>query len=100
MDVGDLVTVTLCCNPTTGFEWSEEISDETVIKQVEHEFLHSEGKDDKPIAPGAAEEEIWIYEAIKEGVSIISFEYSQPWQGGEKREWTYDLTLVVESDSE
>lgn len=100
MDVGDLVTVTLCSNPTTGFGWSEEISDETVIKQVEHEFLPPEGKDDKPTAPGAAEEEIWVYEAIKEGASTISFEYSQPWQGGEKEEWTYDLTLVVESDSE
>ena len=39
--VGQELTVTLGSNPTTGFQWSEDaaISDETVIRQVDHEFV-------------------------------------------------------------
>ena len=100
MDVGDMVTVTLCSNPTTGFEWSEQISNETVIKQVEHEFLPPEDDEEQLPVPGTAGKEIWVYEAFETGTSTISFEYGQPRQGGEKGEWTYGLTLVVASDSE
>ena len=38
--VGGSLTVTLCSNPTTGFQWSElaQISDESVLQQTDHEF--------------------------------------------------------------
>jgi predicted secreted protein len=95
--IGDMITVALCSNPTTGFEWSEEISDDDVIKEIEHEFLPPEGNVDKPPVAGAAGLDKWVYESMNDGMSTILFEYSQPWPGGIKKEWTYELTLVVES---
>ena len=90
---GDSVTVTLCSNPTTGFQWSEsaQISDQTVLEQVDHKFIPPEAKN----IEGAAGKEVWTFKALKEGASTISMEYSRPWEGGEKGEWTFVLTVIV-----
>jgi len=95
--VGEVFTVTLCSNPTTGFQWSEsaQISDPTVLEQVDHKFVAPEAKGKGPPAPGTPGQEIWTFKALKEGESTISMEYSQPWEGGEKGEWTFALTVVV-----
>ena len=92
---GDTLTVTLGSNPTTGFRWSEEaqIGDTGVLKQVSHEFIGPESEPPPP--PGTPGQEVWIFEALKAGNSTISLEYSRPWEGGEKSEWTYTLTVTV-----
>ncbi|UCH51794.1 MAG: protease inhibitor I42 family protein [Chloroflexota bacterium] len=89
---GDTFTVTLCSNATTGFEWSEsaQISDPTIVQKTDHEF----------VAPdtglvGAPGKEVWTFKALKKGTSTIVFEYSRPWEGGEKGEWTFNLTVTV-----
>ncbi len=91
--VGEGLTVTLGSNPTTGFQWSEDakISDESVIKQVSHKFM-GPGIDKPPGTPG---EEVWIFEALKKGTTTISMEYSRPWEGGEKAEWTITITANI-----
>lgn len=90
--VGDSLTVTLCSNPTTGFKWSEsaEISDRAVLQQTKHEFLSPKGD-----LVGAAGQEVWTFKALKPGTTELSMEYSRPWEGGEKAEWTFVLTVVV-----
>ena len=89
---GNTFTVTLCSNATTGFEWSEsaQISDTTVIQQTNHEFVAPETS-----LRGAPGKEVWTFKALKKGTSEISMEYSRPWEGGEKGEWTFNLTVVV-----
>lgn len=104
VNAGESFTVILCSNPTTGFEWSEaaEIGDQTVIQQIDHEFVtpasgasdQGKGKGSPPLA-GAPGQEIWTFKALKAGTSTVSLEYSQPWEGGEKGEWTYVLTVTV-----
>jgi len=91
------LTVTLCSNPTTGFQWAEsaQISDQTVLQQMGHKFVAPEAKGDEPPAPGTAGQEVWTFKALKEGTSTISMEYSRPWEGGEKGEWTFELTVTV-----
>jgi len=90
--VGDSFTVTLCSNPTTGFQWeSAQISDKTVLQQVDYEFVPPKAKD----VEGAPGKEIWTFKALKQGTSIVSMDYSRPWEGGEKGAWTFVLTVVV-----
>jgi len=91
------LTVTLCSNPTTGFQWVEsaQMSDQTILQQISHEFVAPAAKGDEPPAPGTAGQEIWTFKALKEGTSTISMEYSRPWEGGEKGGWTFDLTVTV-----
>jgi len=90
---GGTVTVTLCSNPTTGFIWSEtaQISDQSVLQQTDHKLVLPEGEG----LVGAAGNEVWTFGALKKGTSTVSMEYSRPWEGGEKGEWTFVLTVVV-----
>ena len=88
---GDSFAVVLCSNSTTGFQWSEpaQVSDPSVVQQMDHKLISSEG------AVGAPGNEIWTFLVRKKGVTTITFEYSQPWEGGEKGVWTLDLIVVV-----
>lgn len=95
--IGDSFTVTLCSNPSTGFEWEEAvISDSSVLSQTGREFQAPGVGDSEAPPPGAAGKEVWTFEAVKEGASTVSMAYSRPWEGGEKGVWTFSLTVVVE----
>jgi len=89
---GGSVTLILESNPTTGFSWSEEaqISNPSVLEQVDHEYVAPDSG-----MLGASGQEIWKFKALKEGTSTVYLEYSRPWEGGEKAELTYTLTVTV-----
>jgi inhibitor of cysteine peptidase len=95
--VGDILTVTLCSNPSTGFEWAEsaQISDQTVVQQTDHKYVAPEAAGGATPAIGTPGQEVWTFKALKKGTSTIYVEYSRPWEGGEKGEWTFHLTVVV-----
>lgn len=91
IEIGDKIYVKLCSNPTTGFSWSYEMSGDTVLKEEDYDFEEPEGD-----AVGAAGNETWTFEATEQGEGVINMEYSQPWEGGIKGEWTYKISVVVE----
>ena len=93
VQLGDSLLVTLCSNPTTGFQWSEsaQISDESILEQMDHSFTPPEEG-----TPGAAGKEEWSLKALKKGTSTVLLEYSRPWEGGEKGEWTITANVVVD----
>jgi len=95
VNAGDSLKVVLCSNPSTGFQWSEtaEISDQNILEQVDHKLVMPESEPPPP--PGTPSQEVWTFKALNEGKSTISLEYSQSWEGGEKGEWTYTLTVTV-----
>jgi len=97
VNTGDEFKVILCSNPSTGFQWSESatIGDTSVIEQTDYRFVSPKAKGKKPAAPGTPGQGMWTFEALTEGTTTISMEYSQPWEGGEKGEWTFNLTVVV-----
>ncbi len=96
----DFVEVALDSNPTTGFEWQiTEASYKTSWVPFQQEFKPPEWT---PIShrfepagtggtAGASGEEVWTLPA---GTGSITFEYSQPWEGGEKTERTFNLVVV------
>ncbi len=95
LNAGEVLVVVLCSNPTTGFRWSEEaqINDTSVLKQEVHEFVGPESEPPPP--PGTPGLESWRFQTLKPGSSTIYVEYSRPWEGGEKGEWTFTLDVVV-----
>jgi inhibitor of cysteine peptidase len=92
MNKGDTLTLTLGSNPTTGFSWTEQtlIGDEAIIEQTRHEFLQPSTD-----ALGAAGQQVWTFNALKAGATQIHTDYSRPWTGGEKGEWTFTLNVTV-----
>ena len=91
LETGDKITVKLCSNASTGFQWEYRITSENVIKEEDHDF--EEPKDDMPGAPGV---EVWTFEAVAKGTTEVQMEYSQPCEGGLKAEWTYTMKIKVE----
>ena len=89
--VGDKITVRLCSNKTTGFQWDYEITGDIAVKEEDHDFEEPDGD-----LVGAAGVEVWTFEGTEKGTAVVSMEYSQPWEGGMKKEWTYKMTITVE----
>ena len=95
VQAGETFRVKLCSNPTTGFQWSEnaQISDPAVLQQEDHKFIGPESEPPPP--PGTPGQEVWTFRALKRGSSTLFFEYSRPWEGGEKGEWTCTVNVIV-----
>ena len=91
VEIGDKIRVKLCSNPTTGFQWEYETTVKNVLKEEDHDF--EEPKED---VPGAAGIEVWTFEAAEKGTTEVRLVYSQSWEGVEKEEWTYTMTVTVE----
>ena len=91
---GQALIVTLESKPTTGFQWELVEITEDILKKNTDEYIAPEQKE-PPIA-GAGGEERWIFQALKPGTGQISMEYNQPWEGGEKKAETFNLTVEVQ----
>ena len=96
VEIGDEFMVSLCSNPSTGFQWMEaaDISDTEVLEQSNHEYINPSEKSAPP-PPGTPGSQAWTFKTLKEGTSALAFEYSRDWEGGEKATWTFVLTVVV-----
>jgi inhibitor of cysteine peptidase len=90
---GDTIKMVLGSNMTTGFSWQPPvITDDAVVRQKgESGYIPPDEQ-----IPGAGGKEVWYFEALKAGVSTVSMEYSQPWEGGEKAAWEFNLKVTVE----
>jgi inhibitor of cysteine peptidase len=93
---GDVFSVALDSNATTGFSWTEQakIADENILKQTGHKYIAPRQNDDKPVAGMAGIEE-WTFNANQVGTTTATLSYSRPWQGGEKDVRTFVLTVIV-----
>ena len=95
--VGDVFTVALDSNATTGFSWNEQakISDGNILKQTDHQYVAPRANnDDRPVAGMGGIEE-WWFTAGSTGTITVSMSYCRPWQGGEKDVRTFVLTVTV-----
>lgn len=91
IEIGDKVTVRLCSNPTTGFQWSYEMSGDTVLKEEGHDFEEPDSD-----VVGASGTDVWTFEGTAKGTTEVLMEYSKPWEDGTKKEWTYKMTVTVQ----
>lgn len=93
-EVGDVLTVILESNPTTGFMWTLiDNSDEGVLQEAGYIF---EADSTDPPLIGAGGVEVWTFKALARGESTISMEYRRPWEQGVEPAETFTLTVIVE----
>ena len=92
---GNVLTISLCANHTTGFQWSEQavVSDTGILVQTGHEYTEPDNEDG---VVGAAGREVYTFDTLSPGETTLYFEYSQPWEGGEQAAWTFGLTVTVQ----
>jgi inhibitor of cysteine peptidase len=97
INTGDVFTVALDSNATTGFSWTEQakIGDGNILKQTGHEYIAPRANDDtKPVAGMSGIEE-WWFTAGRTGITTATINYSRPWEGGEKDVRMFVLTVTV-----
>jgi inhibitor of cysteine peptidase len=98
MNEGDILTVILGSNQTTGFQWDEQaqIGDQDILQQTGQWFIAPPlPKYGESLPPGTAGNQEWTFKALQAGTTTVAMEYSRPWEGGEKGEWTFNLTVVI-----
>jgi predicted secreted protein len=91
--VGSIITVTLCSNPSTGFQWGEksQVSNAQVLKQESYKMVPSANTG----MAGAPGNEVWTFQALQAGAGTVAFSYSRSWEGGEKGVETFNLNVTV-----
>lgn len=90
---GSLI-VTLGANPTTGYTWEENAGvNGTAMTQVSHQYVAPQTDEDVVGAPG---KDVWVFDSVEPGTTTITFDYSRPWEGGEKGEYTLTINITVQ----
>jgi inhibitor of cysteine peptidase len=94
---GDVFTVVLDSNATTGFRWTEQakIADGNILKQTEHAYVAPRANDANNPVAGMSGIEEWWFTAVRTGTTTVTMSYDRPWEGGEKAVRTFVLTVIV-----
>lgn len=89
-NVGDISSVILKGNPTTGYTWQYIIDDESIIKMdSESSVLDSD-------LTGAGSSFSWNFKALKVGETKITFKYYRVWEGEATAIQTVEYLIKVE----
>ena len=79
MNRGDLLTVSLPANPTTGYSWGVLMTPEGLLSEKESRYQSS---DQMGNLMGSGGVTIWRFRAVKSGSTQLSFSYVRPWEKG------------------
>jgi len=89
---GQQFALTLESNRTTGYQWQlAEPLDGAIVTLVGTEYATPEAR-----LPGAAGREIWTFQAVGQGKTMISLEYVRPWEKDVPPAKTADFLVVVD----
>ena len=89
---GSELVVNVPSNPSTGYNWTDPaLGTAGVLTQSDGKYVAPTGG-----AVGTAGTQVWTFKASAKGITTVKADYSRPWEGGEKSEWTFQLTVAVE----
>jgi inhibitor of cysteine peptidase len=90
MKTGQIFTLLLDSNATTGYQWQlAEKPDENFVKLVGSEYLAPEVS-----IPGRGGQEKWTFKAQTVGSTTLNFKYVRPWESNNPAK-TVKYTLTV-----
>jgi len=90
---GQILTITLPSNPTTGYSWQvAQIDPKTLKQQGEAEYQQSSGSKD---LVGAGGTETFRFEALQPGETTLQLAYHRPWEIGVPPIQTFSVTVIV-----
>ncbi len=92
LKVGEMVTVMLAANPSTGFSWTVAPVADEVLTQVSMVFRPRSGGG----VVGAGGLDQWTFKAVKVGKQTLTFEYRRPWEKDVAAAKTAVYSVVVQ----
>lgn len=95
IDAGNVFTVELETNPSTGYEWAIKGElDAAVIQQAGREVVHPGTDQPAPGSPGIV---VWEFNAVAQGNALITFEYRRPWEADEPPAIIHRVNVTVKA---
>jgi inhibitor of cysteine peptidase len=88
--VGDLITVSLDENPTTGFRWAIDKSDDDVVALQTSEYAVASSS-----KMGGGGQRVVTFKARKAGVAAIHLKLWREWEGDQSITQRFAVTLRV-----
>jgi len=90
---GDVITLTLNSNPTTGYSWQVmEIDNAILLQEGDSEYKQASGTDG---LVGAGGMETFHFKAIGTGTTTLKLGYMRPWESVPPIE-TFTVQIVVQ----
>lgn len=77
---GDMLTVKLPANPTTGYSWSHSFSRTSFLESLSNATYKPDKNDGGMVGGGGVE--IWKFRAVRVGNLELHFSYARPWEHG------------------
>ncbi len=91
---GQDITVVLCSNASTGYSWGDAVVGDAAVATVASQTYSEPAAQSLPIVGQAGGEVVKLH-AVSPGKTTLTLSYGQPWDGGTKGAWTYELALTV-----
>lgn len=88
---GQVLVIELESNPTTGYQWTVEEVDVSILKQLGDAQYERTG----PAMPGAGGSETFRFEAVAAGETTLRLIYHRPWEEGVAPGQTFTLEVIV-----
>ncbi|WP_241675023.1 protease inhibitor I42 family protein [Paenibacillus luteus] len=92
IETGKSFEITLNENTSTGYSWSY-VTDEKGLS-LESEYI-KKSKTENEALVGRAHEKVFMFKAMNSGTYILTFNYSQPWDQGQKAAETKVYTVKI-----
>jgi inhibitor of cysteine peptidase len=90
---GDVITVTLEANSSTGYTWDVASNNKRVLRYNGKKYIAP--KASNPPMVGTAGKEVLSFKAIGRGTSTLKLVYHQPWDKKAKPAKTFTVKLTV-----
>jgi inhibitor of cysteine peptidase len=90
---GDIVTITLEANSSTGYTWDVASNNKKVLRYDGKKYIAP--KASNPPVVGAPGKEVLSFKAIKRGTSTLTLVYHQPWDKKAKPAKTFTVKITV-----
>jgi len=87
---GHFFSVKLKANPTTGYQWAENIKTDAEML----ELTNSDYQSDKPVRTGSGGWQYYTYKGLKPGNTKISLKYWRSWEPNEVNQ-IVDFEVII-----
>lgn len=87
--VGDTITLALPENPTTGYQWSVQQNNTTVLAVTNDEYASESQR------PGSGGTHTFVFEAIASGASTLDLVNARSWEPASAANQRYSVTIQV-----
>ena len=84
--------ITFTENPTTGYEWTYTVSDDTVLAVADEEYAAPDSE-----MAGAPGTHTWVLSGLKEGEASVIFTYARSWESAPD-DPVVTMTFTVDAD--